>query len=240
MGILKLNEEYDRAAYEDEYNHEGRTTDVQQIYYDENGYPTLEPYTIIIRENSGRRGFGSLDNLFINRLRKLAAMWRDDLTPAQRNVWKMNSVIFAAARPNMEEPMPNGWSFFAEVGMAFVAAGISSQALATTDNPQDPDSLTFDSAITATGVLSFSAGFSGPPYSDVNTFIFVHQVDPEHVDRRDNTRRAYQYGFHQCLHAPAPDQPFTVQASYPFAAGDLVQVLVRIHKSLNGVTNLIL
>ena len=196
--------------------------------------------TAVFRDSTRRTNMTSIDNAFNNRIRAVAEIWHNVLDDATRAIWKLNEATHDGAREGMQKNYPNGWNLFAEMALAPIAFSAGCDGYFASDNPEDPDSLTFDSADSATQELHFTAGFSEPPYSDVYMFAFIHQVDPLHVDKRDSDRRTICIGYYQFQHAPAPDQPFSAKAVYAFNAGDKVQVLIRLHKSLNGVTNVVL
>lgn len=193
-----------------------------------------------VRENSRRNFMSSIDNLLINRIRAVAEVWHNVLDDATRAIWKLNEATHDGARPDQDKNLANGWNLFAEMALAPIAWSAGCDGYFATDNPQDPDILTFDTASSGSLALQFTAGFSEPPFSDEYMFAFIHQVDPLHVDKRDADRRTICIGYYQFLHAPAPSQQFTANAVFPFNSGDKVQVLIRLHKSLNGVTNILL
>jgi hypothetical protein len=240
MGIMKLNEVYDPSGWEETGNDDGRRIYTQQMYVDEFGNIVPEPYTIIARTSTRRQFMSSINNPFINRIRAVAEIWHNVLDDAARAVWLAANLYYDAARPGMDKGQANGWNLFAMVALAPVAWSATPDGYEAFSVGAGPDYLVFSKADSETQVLHFTAGFSEPPYSDSHMFAFVHQVDPYHVDRLDADRRTLCAGYYQFLGAPTGDQEFSALATFPFNAGDKVQVLMRIHRSLSGVDNHIL
>lgn len=193
--------------------------------------------TYHFRLNNQRQFMTSIDNAFINRIRAVAEIWHNVLTEDERALWLMANEYYDAARPGMDKNYQNGWNLFAMVALAPVAWAAVPHGYEAYSMGPGPDILTFDSADSESQVLHFTAGFDEQPYSDDHMYAFIHQVDPKHVERRDADRRTFCVGFYRFLANPAPEQPFTANAVFHFNAGDVVQVLMRIHRSLSGVDN---
>jgi len=190
-----------------------------------------------LRRNSSRQFMTSIDNLFITRIRAVAEVWHNVLGDEERAAWKAADATKDGARPNMDGTFANGWNLFAMVALAPLTWSYGNFLAEYADSTTEPDSITFDEADANEQKLTFTLGFSNPPWADAHIFAMVHQVDPLHIDKRDASRRTYCVGYYQCEEAPVGDQTFTTPVVFPFNLGDKVQVLFRLHRSLDGVTN---
>jgi len=196
--------------------------------------------TAVFRDWTPRANMTSINNAFINRIRAVAEVWHNILTEDERERWKAADATKDGARPYMKGTDANGWNLFAMVALAPVALNITEFVEQYADATTEPDAITFDKADANAQELTFTLGFSNPPYSDAHIFAIVHQVDPLHIDKRDATRRTYCVGYYQCKEAPTGDQTFKTPIAFPFNNGDKVQVLLRLHRSLDGVDNHVL
>jgi hypothetical protein len=206
----------------------------------ETGEYLSDGVTFTTRRQVGRHGTGALENEFNNRIRAVAEVWHNILNDDERAAWKAADAAKDGARPNMSGTDANGWNLFAMVALAPVALNITAFLEQYADATTEPDAVTFDKAEASTQELTFTLGFSNPPWSDAHIFAIVHQVDPLHIDRRSATRRTFCVGYYQCEEAPVGDQTFTTPIAFPFNVGDKVQVLLRLHRSLDGVDNHVL
>jgi hypothetical protein len=182
----------------------------------------------------------SIDNTFINRIRAVANIWHNTLDDEARDKWFNANLTKDGGRPDMKTNYGNGWNLFAMLALAPLAMHAVDFQYENPDSTTTPDSITFDHADSDAQEFHFTIGFGNPPMSDAHIFAFIHQVDPKHIDKRDASRRTFCVGFYQCLEAPAGDQSFSTPCVYPFNLGDKVQVLLRLHKSLDGVENYML
>jgi len=206
-------------------------------------YPTAGD-TRNIRTNAGhkrgRLGSGRIDNLFIDRIRALAEIWHNVLTQPQRDSWRDHGSTSHAERPRMKGPATTGWNCFAQVGLAFIATNHPNEMGRYPDAETAPDAVTLESAVAATRILTINVHYNNEYGGDDRVWLFIHQVDPAHILKRDWSRRAYLVGCHQIQIVQARDRTFTANAVYFFQPGDTVQALLRIHKSYSGADNILL
>jgi hypothetical protein len=193
-----------------------------------------------IRRNSSRNFMTSIENAFNNRIKAVAEVWHNILTEDEREAWKTANATKDGARPGMQQAEANGWNLFAMVALAPVAWDLTEFYTVAPDATTKPDAITFDLADADAQELTFTIEFHNPAWSDAHIFAFVHQVDPEYIDTRSLTRRTFCTGYYQCKEAPTGNQTFTTPIAFPFNAGDKVQVLFRLHRSLDGVDNHVL
>lgn len=192
------------------------------------------------RLNTTRQFMTSIDNRFNTDIKAVAEIWHNVLTQPQRDWWKAVNADRDGARPAMRKGTINGWNLFAMYALAIVHFPPMPDFDWTVHEGWGMDSITFDSADSATQHLIFTRVHSVLPDAGARDFLFVHQVDPLHVDRRDADRRTFLIGYHEVENESDLIEEFTVDAVYLFNSGDTVQVLVREHVAGLCVNNTLL
>jgi len=193
-----------------------------------------------VRENSSRQFMTSIDNLFNNRIKAAAYIWHNVLEEEDRAWWKTVSADRSGARPGMKMECWHGWHLFAMYALAIVSWPALEDFNWANKEGWGLDSITFDEAVSANGMMTFSLSYTTLPPPGATDFIMTHQVDPKHIDRRDATRRTMMVGYHAVTEESEKEHSFTANAVYLFAPGDKVQVLIREHITSLCVKNYLL
>jgi len=164
-------------------------------------------------------------------------IWQVELSDADRSFWKAIDADRDGARPNMQGTYANGWNLFAMFSLAPLMMNPQATLPPQQREGWPADLVQFIEASSATQLLKCRViGAVQMPAENVN-LIFVHQVDPEHIGRGDQTRRTLMAGYHAFGQTPPGGEEFTVSAPYTFEAGDTVATLLREHVNTLEVKN---